>query len=135
MLREKSSKRGNLIASQNSGNGVPVQAGVLLSAIREGNFWTSELCRFGGTFGDLGGILEHFGCTSFFKTLFANDCTLIFSILDRFWNHFEPILELKIEKRGPKSIPKNNHVFDVVFLELWMIYQGSHSRAINFVQN
>ena len=53
MLPEKCSKRGNLITSQNSENGVPVQAGVQLTVIREGNFWTSELCRFGGTFGSV----------------------------------------------------------------------------------
>ena len=48
MLREQFSKRCNLITSQNSENGVPVQAGVQLTVIREGNFWTSELCPFGG---------------------------------------------------------------------------------------
>ena len=53
MLLEKCSKRGNLITSQNSENGVPVQAGVQVTVIREGNFWTSELCRFGGTFGSV----------------------------------------------------------------------------------
>jgi len=53
MLLEKCSKRCNLITSQNSENGVPVWAGVQLTVIREGNFWTSELCRFGGTFGSV----------------------------------------------------------------------------------
>ena len=53
MLLEKCSKRGDLMTSQNSENGVPVQAGVQLTVIREGNFWTSELCRFGGTFGSI----------------------------------------------------------------------------------
>ena len=53
MLREKCSKRCNFITSQNSENGVPVQAGVPLTVIREDSFWTSELCRFGGTFGSV----------------------------------------------------------------------------------
>ena len=48
MLREKCSKRGELITSQNSENAVPVKAGVQSTVIREDNFWTSELCRFGG---------------------------------------------------------------------------------------
>ena len=50
MVLEKCSKRGNLMTSQNSKNGVPVWAGVQLTVIREGNFWTSELFRFGGYF-------------------------------------------------------------------------------------
>ena len=41
------------MTSQNSENGVLVWAGVQLTVIREGNFWTSELCRFGGTFGSI----------------------------------------------------------------------------------
>ena len=46
-------KKGDLMTSQNSENGVPVQAGVQLTVIWEGNFWSSELCRFGGTFGSV----------------------------------------------------------------------------------
>ena len=53
MLLEKCSKRSDLMTSQNSENCVPVLAGVQLTGIREGNFWTSELCRFGGTFGSV----------------------------------------------------------------------------------
>ena len=53
MLLERCSKKCNLITSQNSENGVPVWAGVQFTVIREGNFWTSELCRFGGTFGSV----------------------------------------------------------------------------------
>ena len=50
MLLEKCSKRCDLMTFQNSENGVPVWAGVQLTVIREGNFWTSELRRLGGTF-------------------------------------------------------------------------------------
>ena len=53
MLLEKCSKRGDLMTSQNSENGVPVRAGVQLTVIWEGNFWTLELCFFGGTFGSV----------------------------------------------------------------------------------
>ena len=53
MLLEKWSKRGDLMTSQNSENGVPVQAGVQLTVVREANFWTSKLCRFGDTFGSV----------------------------------------------------------------------------------
>ena len=53
MLLEKCSKRGDLMTSQNSENGVPVQAGVYLKVMREGNVWASELCRFGGTIGSI----------------------------------------------------------------------------------
>ena len=53
MLREKCSKKIILITSQNSENGVLVFAGVQLTVIMEGDFWTSELCRFGGTFGSV----------------------------------------------------------------------------------
>ena len=38
MLLEKCSKRGDLLTSQNSENGVPVQAGVHMTVIREGTF-------------------------------------------------------------------------------------------------
>ena len=48
---EKYSKRGNLVTSQKSENCGPVQAGVQLTVIREGSCWTSEMCRFGDTFG------------------------------------------------------------------------------------
>ena len=70
MLLEKCSKRCDLMTSQNSENGVPVEAGVQLTVIREGNFWTSELYRFGvllavlrpkaATKGDQKSILKEF---------------------------------------------------------------------------
>ena len=59
MLLEKCSKRGDVMTSQNSENGVPVRAGVHLTVIREGSCWTSELCRFGGTFGSVEAQCSH----------------------------------------------------------------------------
>ena len=48
MLLEKCSKRGDLMTSQNSENGVPVHAGVQLTVIREDNFLDLRIVWFGG---------------------------------------------------------------------------------------
>ena len=59
MLLEKCSKRGDLMTSQNSENGVPVQAGVQLAVIKEGHFWTSKLCPYGITLGSVDAQCGH----------------------------------------------------------------------------
>ena len=74
-----------------------------------GRFWSSG-GRFGGTFGDLGTILDRFGSRSFFKTHFPNVRTLMFSILDRFCIDFGAVLDTKIEKTS-KNDNKNQSRF------------------------